>query len=59
MFIFSSGLHFTKISLGLLQHKIDMGILDPAKITMYDLLSQHIVDMPFDYTGICLDIQVH
>ena len=56
---FSSGIHFSKLSLGLLQYKIDRGILDPAKITMFDLVSQQIVKMPEDYTGIKLDIQVN
>ena len=54
---FSSGIHFSKLSLGQLQYKIDRGILDPEKITMFDLVSQQIVKMPNDYTGIQLDIQ--
>ena len=54
----SSGLHFKKLTLGLLQHKIDRGVLNPDKITMFDLVSQNIVNIPFDYTGIQLDIQV-
>lgn len=53
----NSGIHFSKLSLGLLQYKIDRGILDPKKITMFDLVSQQIVKMPEDYTGIKLDIQ--
>ena len=54
----SSGIHFAKLSLGKLQHKVDTGVLDPSKITMFDLVSQQIVNLPDDYTGIQLDIQV-
>lgn len=53
----NSGIHFAKLSLGKLQHKVDTGVLDPSKITMFDLVSQQIVNLPDDYTGIQLDIQ--
>lgn len=53
----NDGIRFINLSLGSLQHKIDKGMIDPARITMFDLISQNLVRVPKDYSGIQLAIQ--
>ena len=55
---FSSGLHFEKLTLGKIQYYIDRGLLNPSKITMFDLVSNNLVNIPDDHYGVELSIQV-